>query len=348
MRNLIPMAERKIKIKKGNLLLLVSVLFLFFLAGCQFFGLSHQIKNQPLLIINQEQKEEKNARFLDGVMVKKGKENIIPVAIVLENLPGAPKPTLAEASVIYELPVEGGFTRFLAIFDLENLPDDLGPIRSARPYLAEIAEEYRSLFIHAGGSPEVLFKLKQKFYQLFNLDEISWQGSYFWRNSDPAPHNLFIKKEKILKFLEDNKIEKQANFSPWLFTETKEKGNVEEVKITFSSLYSVGWQYDKESNEYRYWQNFQPYKDRNHQEVRVKNLIIQLTKISIIDEVGRRKITLSGQGEAIVFQNGQVIKGKWVKEAGRTRFYNQNGEEINLLPGKTWVGVVSKNTQINY
>ncbi|MFN3301679.1 MAG: DUF3048 domain-containing protein [Patescibacteria group bacterium] len=302
-----------------------------------------------------EQKIETISRFLDGILVEKGKENKRPVAVVLENLAGAPKPTLTDISVIYEVLVEGGWTRFLAIFDLENLPNDIGPIRSARPYFAELAEEYKSLFIHAGGSPEVLFRLKQKFYQLFDLDEISWQGKYFYRSNEPRPHNLFIKKEKILKFLEENKIEKEVNFSPWLFNKTKKTDlstetslKVKNIKITFSSFYEVEWRYDSEKNEYQYWQNNRVFKDRNNQELRVKNLIIQLTKINIIDEIGRLKINLTGQGEAIIFQNGQVIKGRWLKEAGRTRFYDEEGEEIIFLPGKTWIGIVAKNNQVDY
>lgn len=336
--------------EKKNLLIFVSILFLFLLTGCRLWpkpvSFLNEINNELPLVNEVEQKRAN--RFLDGLPVEKGKENLLPVAVILENLPGAPKPTLANASIIYELPVEGGFTRFLAIFDLEDLPTDLGPIRSARPYFAEIAEEYQSVFIHAGGSNEVLLKLKQKFYNLFNLDEISWQGSYFWRNNDPTPHNLYIKKEKILKFLDDNKIEKQTNFSPWFFSETKEEGSVENVKINFSSLYSAEWQYDNENKEYQYGQKSQPYKDKNNQELRVKNLIVQLTKISIIDEIGRRKITLAGQGEALIFQNGQVIKGKWIKEAGRTRFYDEEGEEITFLSGKTWLSIVSSKNLVSY
>lgn len=343
---------------KRPFLIFLSIPILFFIIGCQFYSkptsFSNQIKNQELFVTEQKQEtEEKVSRFLDGVLVEKGEENKIPIAVVLENLPGAPKPTLAEASVIYELPVEGGLTRFLAIFDLENLPENIGPIRSARPYFAEIAEEYKGVFIHAGGSNEVLFKLKEGFYQLFNLDEISWMGKYFYRTDESAPHNLYIKKESIKNFLTDQKISQRAEFKPWLFNEKiepsgRDKYLADKVEIAFSSLYQIKWQYDSQNNEYQYWQNGRVFKDKEGQELKVKNLIVQLTKISIIDEIGRRKINLTGQGEALIFQNGQVIKGKWLKEAGRTHFFYETGEEITFLAGKTWLGFLSNKNVVNY
>lgn len=347
------MLNKKIQIKKKNLFFLVSIFFLFLLTGCQFFGKPkiplNQIENKELPLANQEIEEEKINRFLDGLAVEKGKENLLPISVVLENLSGAPKPILKNSSLIYEIPVEGGLTRFLVFFDLDSLPDDLGPIRSARPYFAELAEEYQSLFIHAGGSSDVLFKLKQGFYKLFNLDEISWMGKYFYRTSGPSPHNLYINKESIQKFLTDQKISQEAKFEPWLFGEgTKNEAKTNQIEIVFSPLYQVKWQYDQANQEYQYWQNGRLYQNKENQELKVKNLIIQYTDIVIIDSEGRRKIKLNGQGKALIFQNSQVIEGKWLKEASRTRFYNNEGEEITFLPGETWINIVSKNNQVNY
>ncbi len=343
---------------KKFFLFILAIFLLFLLTGCRseqkpvFLNNKEKLENEEL-IINQEVKKEKTTRFLDGSIVEKGKENLLPIAVVLENLTSAPKPTIAKASIIYEAPVEGGFTRFLGIFDLEELPKNLGPLRSARSYFAEIAEEYKSLFIHAGGSNDVLFKLKQGFYQLFDLDEISWMGKYFYRSDEPAPHNLYIKKESIEKFLNDRKISQKAEFEPWLFSEKVDisplaKISAKKIEVTFSQFYQTKWQYDFQNNEYQYWQNARIFKDKEGQELRVKNLIVQITKINIIDEIGRRKINLTGQGEALIFQNGQVIKGKWLKEAGRTRFYNENGEEIKLLSGKTWIALISNKNLVNY
>jgi len=353
--------NKKLQMKKVFLFFTVSF-FLFALFGCQFNGNSFlfskdQVKNeienlkQEISPINNVKVSSRVPRLLDGLMVELGQENKLPVAVVFDNFPGAPRPTLASASIVYEMPVEGGLTRFLAIFDQANLPEAAGPIRSARPYSAEVAEEYKSLYTHAGGSPDALFKLKQKFYKVINLDEISWQGKYFWRDpSQSAPHNLYIKKEGLINFLDENKIFNQADFSGWYYGAGIRLSDqeAENIKINFSPIAESNWQYNEGQKKYQYLQNNKNYRDKNNQEILVDNIIIQYAPITILDEIGRRQIKLTGQGEALIFQQGKVVKGKWIKEAGRTKFYNQAGEEIIFISGKTWVSVVSLTNQVDY
>lgn len=345
-----------------KLLIFTFSFILLFLFGCQFndnFFLfsrrsapekNKKINNENGSIINNET-AAKVSRFLDGLEVEKGQENHLPVAMVFDNFPGAPRPTLASASIIYEMPVEGGLTRFLAIFDQANLPELAGPIRSARPYSAEVAEEYKALYIHAGGSPDALFKIKQGFYNLTNLDEISGQGKYFGRDhSLPAPHNLYIKKEGINKFIEDAGISLLASFSGWYYNQEIRAGDQEseEIKITFSPLIENYWRYETNQKKYQYLPDNKNYRDKNNQEILVDNLIIQYTPIKVLDEVGRREINLTGQGKALIFQRGNVINGQWRKEAGRTKFYTQAGDEIFFIPGKTWVSLISPTSQVSY
>jgi len=354
---------KRIKTEKKILLVLLSIFFLFNLSGCQLrnqalpFFSKNKVKNKIndlreniLPIINIE-RSSLIPRMIDGLLVENKHEKNLPVAIVFDNFPGVPKPTLVNASIIYEMPVEGGLTRFLVIFDLESLPQVAGPIRSARSYLAEVAGEYQAPYIHAGGSPDALLKLKQGFYKVINLDEISGQGKYFYRQQgESAPHNLYIKKESIVKFLEDNKILSEANFSGWYYDQEIRSSNqlADKIEIIFSPIVKSVWQYDSKDKDYLYLPNGKSYYDKDGQQIKVKNLIIQYAPIKIIDEIGRREINLNGQGEALIFQVGKVIQGKWIKEASRTKFYNQIGEEIIFLPGKTWVSVIAPTNQVTY
>jgi len=307
---------------------------------------------------------EKEPRFLDGILVPKKEKNFLPIAAMIDNFPQArPANSLEKASVVYEAPVEAGITRFLAIFDSNSLPDKIGPIRSARPYFADWAEEYRSLFIHAGGSPEVIKKLKQNYYQVYNLDDLSQASIYFERDqSKIAPFNLFISREKVIGFLDDRKIVNQGNFDPWLFlklTSSEQSEHIRtprinltngnqptevktsQIKINFKE--PVIWQYDLETNSYLRIQ-------QDNNKVGVKNLLIQITDISVIDEVGRRQIRTEGKGEAIIFQNGETISGYWQKltKNQRTRFYSLDGQEIRFNPGLLWIEVVGGRSWIEF
>ncbi|MBI5221692.1 MAG: DUF3048 C-terminal domain-containing protein, partial [Candidatus Magasanikbacteria bacterium] len=71
-----------------------------------------------------------------------------------------------------------------------------------------------------------------------------------------------------------------------------------------------------------------------------QNIIVQYVKVQIIDDYGRKDITTSGSGDLRVLRDGVLIRGQWKKDGGRTRWYDQNGLEINLKPGKIWVEIV--------
>ena len=81
-----------------------------------------------------------------------------PVAVMLNNLKAAqPQLGVSQADIIYEVPAEGGITRMLGVFQTLEGVGDLGSIRSARPYYLELALGHDALFVHAGGSPCLLY-----------------------------------------------------------------------------------------------------------------------------------------------------------------------------------------------
>jgi hypothetical protein len=109
-----------------------------------------------------------------------------------------PQAGLSAAAVVYEALVEGGATRFLAVFSQANVPEKIGPIRSARLYFLDWANQYGGIFLHAGGSPQALASLDTQNYQFGDVDEISYQGIYFYRDSQGvSPHNLFTNPDLI-------------------------------------------------------------------------------------------------------------------------------------------------------
>lgn len=289
------------------------------------------------------------------VSLKQGEEAQLPIALVLDNFSESwPTAGVNFASIVYEMPVEADITRFLMIFNQEALPDKIGPIRSARPYFAELAEEYSGLFVHAGGSPDFLQKVKDREYQIYNLDEISGDGKYFWRdNQKDKPHNIYISKELITQVIENKNLtnELKSDFIPWPYNQMDlidVQVNNLIVKIDYRE--PVIWQFDKEKQAYLRYQNGKEFVDEKGRQVQTPNLIIQKTKIKVLDTIGRREITTLGQGEALIFQKGVLIQGTWQKleKNKRTIYYNSQGKEIEFLPGSIWIEIVSNNHQILY
>lgn len=72
-----------------------------------------------------------------------------------------PQAQISKADIIYEYRVEGEFTRYMALFQ-SNFPENVGPVRSARPYFVQTAKEYNAIYAHWGGSVAGLEEVKRE------------------------------------------------------------------------------------------------------------------------------------------------------------------------------------------
>jgi len=283
---------------------------------------------------------------LDGEAVGSASVDLKPIATVMDNFfASRPLSGINSASVVYELPVEAKISRFLAIFRDDKLPNKIGPIRSARPYLAELADEYRAIFVHAGGSPQVLSELENNVYQVDNLDGLTTDQKYFWRNqSRKAPYNLYISSEAISNFKQDKNISDKIDLFPWFFQAPANLTDQKQV-VTISNYFEpIVWRYDAKSIRYlRYLiinQQEEPCLDEEGQQIAARNLILQMTAVKSIDSLDRKEVDLSSGGEAIIYQGGQKIEGTWQKKNDRTRFYDSSGQEIEMFRGNSWIEII--------
>jgi hypothetical protein len=284
--------------------------------------------NQTEKVVNQKKTcQDCVRRFIDGVYVKPGEENLHPIAVIIENhVDARPQFGLSEANLVYEAEAEGGITRYLAVYsDGENL-EKIGPVRSARPYFVDWARELSALFIHCGGSPEALVKISKE--NIFNLNEF-YQGKYFWRNKRvSAPHNIYISSDNINEYLDLKKAD-EGKFLSWQYKDDAVLGGrpeIAEIKIDFQSPdFIVKWKYDRENNEYVRYMDGRMHIDASGGEIRAKNVIIEYIKAEVIDEELRLKMQHIGEGKALVCLDGKCEEGEWRKKtaASRTRFYKK-------------------------
>lgn len=293
-------------------------------------------------------------RLIDGIGVDEEAQANPPLfAVQIENMiDGRPLSGVSGANLVYETLAEAGITRLMAIYSADRDVSEIGPVRSARPYFLDWAAEYGALYVHSGGSPEALNVIPD--YDVIDLNEFS-NGRFFWRSkSRYAPHNLYTSTE-LLNDAFKVKNGEVKNFTPWEF---KDEAAVDarpdeekRVKIYFSTKsYEVGWQYNREANDYLRYVAGSIAQDRNGDEVKTKNIVVQFAKTTILDSIGRKKIETVGDGEAIVFQDGVRIDGTWRKEAKgeRTKFFDSTGAEIKFNPGVTWVEVVPIGTEVEF
>jgi len=288
--------------------------------------------------------KNRNRRLLDGVLVSEPLSRLKPMAVMLENhYDSRPISGLEQASIVYESIVEGDITRFLAIFDYNISAKKIGPVRSARPFFVDLAQEYDSVFFHAGGSPEAIAQLKN--ISMYNVNEISGDGIYFWRDYNRTiPHNLYISADLMRRAIVAKDVDTEAGFTPWKFKndsgkkiEIDNQWSIIEIEFLGNPLYRVKYLYNPETNDYTRYLAGNVHKTDQGIILKTKNIILQHVKSSIIDSYGRLEVDTDSRGEAEIFQDGIKISGKWKKRNGRTIFYNQTGGEIEFNRGSTWV-----------
>lgn len=273
------------------------------------------------------------------------------MAVIVDNDPKArPQAGLTDADVVYEVPVEGGTTRFLAFYSRQS-SELIGPVRSARSYIIDIAGESDAVLVHAGGSPAAY----ARFGELDNLDGI--EGGVdraFWRTFDrDAPHNLYTDTASL------RRVAREEGFSsdysgpefPWLVSgEEFSENKAGRISIDFGlDDFFAEYLYDEETEKYLRFTGGMQHWGADGIQLSAENIIIQMTDVEGRDSEGRLNLDLTDEGLAYYFCNGQVLKGFWKKEAGEnTVFYRNIDEEVRITPGTTWVHVVPATNKINY
>ncbi len=306
----------------------------------------------------EPQKKEKEAcencvrRKIDGVYVKKGKENIYPIAIVIDNHTEARPPAgLSKANLVYEVEAEGRITRYLAIFaDGENV-EKIGPVRSARPYFIDWLSEFNALFAHCGGSPEALVKIKKE--DICDINEF-YNEHYFWRDhSRPKSHDLFTSSKNMYKYVDRTDLEdEKIDYEMWSYKDESPSGaTTSEIFLAYKKpYYEIKWKYDPETNDYLRYLAGEVHREENGNEIRAKNVIIQFAETEVLDKELRIRIDTTDINDAIICMDGVCREGEWKKKSAtkRTRYYYENGDEVEFNTGTTWIQVVRENWDVKY
>ncbi|WP_257031592.1 DUF3048 domain-containing protein [Paenibacillus sp. E222] len=268
-----------------------------------------------------------------------------PLAVMINNAPAArPQSGLSAADIMIEVLAEGGITRFIAIFQSEGGAETVGPVRSIRPYLIELGESYDGVLVHAGGSPDAYSILQKQ--QKQHMDEISNSGPYFWRSSDrKAPHNLYTSADKLREGADTKGYSYDFKSPVYTYNEEGATSGGELAKQFdihyLLESYRVTYDYDEVSGRYMRLVNGKADQDLdNGNPIGGSNIIVAGADHKVLDNVGRLSVNLEQGGEAMLFQKGKMIRGQWVKKPGDIIRFVQNGTEVALVPGKTFISIV--------
>jgi DUF3048 family protein len=284
---------------------------------------------------------------INGIETDPTTANQRPIAIVVENHPDArPQAGLSQADIIYETLAEGGITRYLALFQTQS-PDNIGPIRSARVYFAQIANDWHAVLVHVGGNSDALANIRDGVYKYIDDADQFFNDPYFHRiASRPAPHNVYSSIQKLRGLMTAKHYDSAATYFPWQFKNDNPAVPAAAAKITipFSTpAYAVSYKYDAVTNSYARYVAGKVDRDVNNgKQIAAKNIIVQFADNfpTQTDTVGSISFKLNGPGKALVFLDGSAIEVTWKHTNGITQYYDETGKEVSFNRGQTWVEIV--------
>lgn len=288
---------------------------------------------------------------LTGLPVKEEEDlKLRPIAVMLDNEYNArPQSGLLDADIVYEIPVEGNITRYMAIYH-HNHTDKIGPVRSARPYFIDKALEFNAVYVHCGGSPQALKDLVS--LKVDTLNDL--KGSpCFWRSKDrKMPHNLYTSTKLMREVMENSKFNDKT--APQYFRFSEEPLNMDGKKTSvisfnYSKNYIVGYEYDEKDKLYYRTINSTRLKDKeSSKDIGTTNIIVEKTTARVLDKVGRLEVDTIGKGRGYYLTGGRLIEIEWSKSGRRdkTIYKDLEGNEILINKGVTWIQVVPEYVRI--
>ena len=335
--------------KGGIKVLIVILVILIIVAGGVLAYKIMQDKNNTETISGSEEENNELVATIEQKEVQIYNGNDRPIAVMIDNHNGAwPQAGLQQAYMVYEIIVEGGETRLMALFKGADL-EKIGPVRSARHYFIDYAMENDAIYVHFGQSPQAQSDIKK--YSINDINGISEDGTTFWRVKDKyAPHNAVTSTEKLLESAKSKNYRTTSTEESVLNYVTDEvnleDGQVAEtITIPHSDLQTVTYEYDTENQVYvRYARGEEQVDWDTEEPVTTKNIIITFCDnytLTDSENKGRQGLKNIGTFDGYYITNGKAIKIQCIKEARdeKTIYQDMNGNEIEVNDGNTFVHI---------
>jgi hypothetical protein len=270
-----------------------------------------------------------------------------PVLVVkIENAPEArPQSGLETADVVYEEVVEGGLTRFLAVFQSRDA-EFVGPIRSVRPTDPDIVRPLGGLFAYSGGTKKFINQLHQAPVRDVGIDAFS--SAYTHRKPRRAPHDLYSATKKLYEKAKESDKNAPALFS--FLPAGSPFGSAgatpaTQVTVVLGSLGISAYKYDPGTGTWLRSEQGTAHVVEGGGQIAPTNVIVQY--VSYVKSPGDTDVVgepvyiakVIGSGDAWVFSNGKLVKGRWSKPTADaiTTYTDAAGQPVALVPGQTWV-----------
>jgi hypothetical protein len=281
---------------------------------------------------------------LTGTALDGGDPSAPSLAAKIDNHPLArPQVGLDRADIVFEELVEGGITRYVAIWH-SDVPAEIGPVRSVRPMDPEIVSPFGGILAYSGGQQRFIEAMldapvASAIHGQSDVDD------FFYRSSNAvAPHNVIVRApELIANFADRSAPAPQFNYATSVEDSTAAVfgDEITSMRVTFSSFSSPSWEWSADDGVfYRNQTNGAADLAISGDQIAADNVIVLEVDIQVIQDIPTTNLIDSGEG--FVATGGKIHDIRWSKESAESpiELSDASGARVLLAPGQTWIELI--------
>ncbi len=271
------------------------------------------------------------------------------MAVKIDNYPaGRPQSGLDKADIVFEEPVEGGITRYAAVFQCQDVAL-VGPVRSARNIdIGILGQLGNPLLAHVGGINPVLANINAS--PIVNVD-LGASDSLMIHPPNHVPPDADYTSSAIVYGTHPTMTTPPQPLFAYSAATPPGGSPVSLVRIDFSGTSNVTWKWNPKTGTFQRFYNFlTPDLLVDGVQNQAANVVVQYVQISYgpwVENSGgglevQADLYPNASGTAVVYRNGYAIPATWHRSTlgSPTQFVNAFGVPIPLAPGQTWVELV--------
>lgn len=338
--------------KKKNIILIGILLLLVISSVVVILVVNKEKKkedkneNRDEVVENIEDKEEKKVTIID----LENKDR--PYAVMINTHNGAiPQAGLQNAYIVYELMVEGGITRMMALFKGKDV-DKIGSVRSARTQYLGYVYENDAIYVHAGGAKDALNRISSE-----GINDVDVDGPYGVRDTSlnrAWEHTLFTSTDLIKSGMNARGFRTESNVSNLLTYQAdsldlnnyENKSIANNVSINYSYYRTSNYSYNADTKTYlRSFNNTDDVDLVTGKQMEVKNIIVYAVNYSSYcynNYCAYQKIDNIGSGEGYYITEGYAVPITWEKsdEKSQTKYkVKATGNDLIVNDGNTYIQI---------
>jgi hypothetical protein len=282
---------------------------------------------------------------LRGTLVPAGSLTSPSLAAKIDNHEDArPQIGLERTDIVFEELVEGGLTRYVAIWQ-SDIPDLIGPVRSIRPMDPDILSSFGGIIAFSGGQEQFVDMMRAAPLYSAIHGQSDTDSTFYRMDGRESPHDVVVKaKELVDQHLDLTAPSQQFAYSFDAATSSAALGGAPtgSIDLRFSDERFPGWVWNEPTATFLRSQEGAPDFDANGNQLSATNVVTLRVAEEYPYDAEVPMAMLVASGEAWVSSAGKTIHGSWVKDAPTSpiRLVDDLGATIRLAPGNTWVELV--------